>query len=551
MIVQKDAVDVTTYFKLVDATDGVTPETGLTITDLDLTYVRDRAAAVKADAIALAAVDGIHESNKAIEVDATNAPGVYRVDWSDAAFSTGVDEVQLVVNGAAITTAVIKVDLAPAVDVVSINRDLVAASNLEAQYDTTGLNGNTFPANQGQVDNLANVGSAINVSAGSYVLTSGAQGGVVANTEALDGLYHTHTDDSGAMDLYYEFSVTADGVPSNVTITGYLNGNNDDLGIYAFNWGSTTWIQVGTWVGNNFAVNVVNNFDLFTSHVGTGADDGKVRIRFFTASGLDTATLAIDQVFVSYSVVRQSVGYAMGAIWIDTVNGTAGDTPFTNGVADLPVDSIADAITLSTLMGLNRFHVVQGSIITFGQTMDNFVFEGLDYTIDFNGQQVDNSVITGAVVTGTATSNGGSLLLETCKIGPVTLRDIAIVNSALVGPITFTDTGLHFFDGCSSAIAGTTAPVIDFGSGVDGQNLNMRHYSGGVEVKNMTALDLMSLEGDGQLVIDSTCTGGTIAIRGHFTVTDEASGAVALSQDARYDTGQISDHASSKTVTGF
>lgn len=111
MIVAPGSTDVTTYFKLVDPATGV-PETGVTISTLDATYVRDRAAAVKADLTALDAADSAHSDNKGIEVDGTNAPGLYRIDWPDAAFASGVSRVQLVVNGAAIDPAVIEVELA-------------------------------------------------------------------------------------------------------------------------------------------------------------------------------------------------------------------------------------------------------------------------------------------------------------------------------------------------------------------------------------------------------------------------------------------------------
>lgn len=131
MIVAPGSTDVTTYFKLVDPTAG-TPETGLTITDLDATYIRDRAAAVKADLTALAAVDSAHGDNKAIQIDATNAPGLYRVDWPDAAFAAGVARVQLVVNGAAIDPAVIEVEL---IDLASVD------ANVDAILDDTGTSG--------------------------------------------------------------------------------------------------------------------------------------------------------------------------------------------------------------------------------------------------------------------------------------------------------------------------------------------------------------------------------------------------------------------------
>jgi hypothetical protein len=73
--------------------------------------------------------------------------------------------------------------------------------------------------------------------------------------------------------------------------------------------------------------------------------------------------------------------------------------------------------------------------------------------------------------------------------------------------------------------------------------VNFRRYSGGIEVKSMKAGDTMSLEGDGQLIINADCTGGTIAIRGNFTVTDNASAAVTLSDEARFDVSQITGGA--------
>jgi hypothetical protein len=108
--IKKDTADVTRYVLMVDAATGQ-PETGLTITNFDLTYVRNRAAASKADATALGSVDAVHADNEAIEVDATNCPGLYRIDWPDAAFAAGVDKVALVVNCMGCHPAVELVDL--------------------------------------------------------------------------------------------------------------------------------------------------------------------------------------------------------------------------------------------------------------------------------------------------------------------------------------------------------------------------------------------------------------------------------------------------------
>lgn len=106
------ATNIITYFKLVDPSTGV-PETALTIANLDATYVRDGASAVKNDLSTPGGytVTSAHTDNAAIVVDATNAPGLYRVDWPDAAFVAGVSRVQLCINGAAIDPAYIEVEL--------------------------------------------------------------------------------------------------------------------------------------------------------------------------------------------------------------------------------------------------------------------------------------------------------------------------------------------------------------------------------------------------------------------------------------------------------
>lgn len=116
MKVNAGDTNVTTYFTLRTAADG-TATTGATITDMDLQYVRSGAApSAKVDVIALAATDSDHSDNKAIEIDGTDQPGLYRVDWPDAAFTAGVREVILTVKLANSFTEHLRVKLSTEVD---------------------------------------------------------------------------------------------------------------------------------------------------------------------------------------------------------------------------------------------------------------------------------------------------------------------------------------------------------------------------------------------------------------------------------------------------
>ena len=120
MNVTGGSTDVTTYFVLRLAATGV-EATGLTIANMDLQYTRSGVApTAKVDATALAATDTAHTDNYGIEVDATDQPGLYRIDWPDAAFAAGVKEVLLTVKVATCFTEHMAVEIDPPVNVTKL-----------------------------------------------------------------------------------------------------------------------------------------------------------------------------------------------------------------------------------------------------------------------------------------------------------------------------------------------------------------------------------------------------------------------------------------------
>lgn len=97
--IKAGSVDVTDYVMIRDSGDG-SAETGVDVTTLDVQYVRSGVApSAKVDVVALAATDTAHTDNRMIEIDATDQPGLYRVDWPDAAFAVGVAGVVCTVKG--------------------------------------------------------------------------------------------------------------------------------------------------------------------------------------------------------------------------------------------------------------------------------------------------------------------------------------------------------------------------------------------------------------------------------------------------------------------
>lgn len=248
--------------------------------------------------------------------------------------------------------------------------------------------------------------------------------------------------------------------------------------------------------------------------------------------------------------IQEFQGYANGAIWIDTINGTTGTTDFENGTVENPVDSIADANTLAASLGIARFEVSPGSSITFAAAQAGQVFNGKSWTLALGGQNIAGSSFFGATVSGIGAGTGTRQDFVNCHLNACShIKGTHLLECHLAGTQTVAEAGNYFIDASYSAVAGSGTPVWDFGAALNSSDVNFRHYSGGIEIQNMgagTGSYQMSLEGDGLLIINANCSATSdVAIRGHFTITDNAGGAVTLSDAARF-----AEDQSIATVTG-
>jgi len=94
MQVKIGSTDQTVYFHLRASADG-TSKTGLAYNSAGAiaSYIRTRGTRTAIALVTLVAADSDHSDGGFIEVDGTNAKGLYRLDIPDAAFASGVDEV--------------------------------------------------------------------------------------------------------------------------------------------------------------------------------------------------------------------------------------------------------------------------------------------------------------------------------------------------------------------------------------------------------------------------------------------------------------------------
>lgn len=301
--------------------------TGLVYNSAGLTAFYNReGAAGSATAITLAtATKGTWTSGGFVAVDGTNSPGWYELHIPDAALASGAKSVSVHLKGATNMVPVpVLIELTATSNQDAVRGGMSALPNAAANaagglpisiagaldLDDQKADINTILS---QVANIAAVGTAVNVVAESYTLTTGTQtSGTYTSTALLDSTPHTHTDTAGTLDLYYQFDIGVQGLPSLVGLTAYSNGASDDLAIQAYNWGGATWETVGTLIGKSGSTYDSYTYTLLTRHVGTGANVGKVRIRFYSAT-LTSATLRIDQLFVSYAT-SQTYQYTAGIV---------------------------------------------------------------------------------------------------------------------------------------------------------------------------------------------------------------------------------------------
>ena len=416
--------------------------TGLVYNSAGLTAYYRKGSTGSATAITLATqtVGGAYSSGGFVEVDSTNMPGVYRLDVPNAVIDTSGYATIYLQGATNLLPTAVRIDCrAVRADAVAVSGNTVSADSLESQYDGTGLTGDTYPATQAQIGNIAIAGAAINTVAESYTLTTGTQSSnTYTATQALDGTLHEHTDTAGAMELYYQFDLGADGVPTSTKVVGRVNGSNDSLGVFAYNWAGTSWDQIGTLAGTNSATNETNTYDLLTAHVGTGSNAGKVRIRYYAASGLTSATLRVDQILVSY----------------------------TQAATGIP----------------------NGSTITLSADTSNTNLIGHGWNLALGGQSIAGAYIYQSInVSGTATTtNGSPFTFQECNFGTASLGAYGFLeNCAIGGTLTLTNTGgvsadsISFFD-CWSGVAGAGSPTIDASGATKVMNIQTRGWHGGL-----------------------------------------------------------------------
>ena len=439
-----------------------------------------------------------------------------------------------------VTGAVGSVTAEVTADAVKISGDATAADNLEAQFDTTGLTGDTFPATQAQVGSIgSSAGGALNFEANADNSGGAIDPGTTAfvgvetnnytDTDREDGTYHVIANATNVIDVVYGFSVGGGRTATELIFKGFANANNDDLTISVWDHPGAEWETLGTLEGGNGTANVTITEALLNKHTGTGDEIGNVYIRF-NGSGLSaSADLNTDQIIVEAVGIGQTIGYANGAIWVDTNDGVDGTEAFVNGVADNPCKTIANVVSLLSSVGLHRVEVAPGSSLTFGEAHTDELWEGRDWALALGSQNITGIFVFGASISGVGTATG-EYEFEECDIGAVTMdNDGHFERCALEGTFTVGQAGTFTDHSCFTEAA--AAVTIDFAA-VGATTVHLFDFDGEINFKNMAAGDTVHITGAGTITTE-TCTAGTIEHDGFFEYTDAGGNITEVQSDIK------------------
>ncbi len=370
--------------------------------------------------------------------------------------------------------------------------------------------------------------------------------GTFATVKANDDVYHVLDDTTDEIDIVYSFQIGGDKLAVELDLRGFLNGNNDALNIQAYSFVSAGWDTLEVLSGQAGSSDILKAIPLLGEYTGTGSDLGAVLIRLHGASQ-SNPTLNINQLLVDAVSTLGALGFVGGAVWIDTVNGTAG-TAAGIGTITIPSSNLADARTIADANSLKLFHLEPGSSDTLQQSFDGYEFLGFSYSLDLNGQSVDGTLFSRAMITGNDSgSNTAVTHFHDCVMATSSLGRHMFLQCRLTGTITLTQATDYVWVSCYTGIAGDNAPGVDFEAAVEVKTLAVSHYNGGLEFKNLGAgggTHTVSYNCPaGQYILNANCVGGQFTVRGNNSKTDNSGGAVTITEIARVDNPSINAEA--------
>jgi hypothetical protein len=266
-----------------------------------------------------------------------------------------------------------------------------------------------------------------------------------------------------------------------------------------------------TFEDGQYAVNLVGA----NSNVGDVTNVNQVSVRSANSAGL------------TYSKQVEDSSFGDQRVWIDVNNGLSG-TLYPRGTTADPVNNLADAQAIITQRGLpKRLHLLGTLNVIASDNISGYDIEGagtkLATLVVATGANTNDLSISDLSMSGDL--NGNLQAKDAVSLSNVDDFDGKLVNCGLAGTIDLGAGGSasHDFIDCYSEVPGNSRPTLDCNS-LTSLDVQFRRYSGGLTVINFNdagnnmSIDLVA----GTVEIASSCTAGTIVVRGNAKLIDNS-----------------------------
>jgi hypothetical protein len=233
---------------------------------------------------------------------------------------------------------------------------------------------------------------------------------------------------------------------------------------------------------------------------------------------------------LTFSEEINNQSYLGAKVFINTEGLGLPGTQFPRGTPTSPVDNWVDTRVIATNRNFSSFNL--HGTLTFSGTTDlsHTSWYGISPTesVIYNSTtpaMIDSSTFERVAIfglfSGKTSHNEGSL--GTLGIDYIGFHGVAN-NCGISGNIEIGEGDLDtvVFRNCFSTIAGTATPIIDF-SKMTNSNASFRGYNGGLQINGFGDTNNLSLDiSTGNIILDSSCTGGTIVVRGLCNLIDNS-----------------------------
>lgn len=221
-----------------------------------------------------------------------------------------------------------------------------------------------------------------------------------------------------------------------------------------------------------------------------------------------------------------------GYVYIDVLNGVSG-TDFPTGTKRVPSNNLDDAILIAESLNVRDLYFLGNYTFDADVWIDEYKLYGdgiVNTTFTFvAGCIVNHCEAYDATLTGNLSGITGihrSKVLDLGSIGLIpSSQEIFVTDTLIDGTISLPSnySGKLTVINCQSNVVGQATPTLNFGDST--ALLQMRNYTGGIKLDNMTQGNNMSIDLiSGQIRLTTNCTNARITGRGVGKLVEDATG---------------------------